>query len=120
MNKGKMARDKGQRGEREVAKILTKLMGLEHVRSGAQSRVGDWMPDVVTEDPQDDYLIHWEAKRVEKLNIWQAMEQAIADCKEPRVPVVAHRKNGQPWLVTFKLHDLVEFATNIYLGRLNQ
>ena len=42
---------------------------------------------------------HWEVKRVEKLNLNDAMAQAIRDCGS-KMPVVAHRKNNCPWLVT--------------------
>lgn len=49
--------------------------------------------------------VHIECKRVEKLNIDTAMEQAIRDCKEDETPMVFHRKNGKPWLVTMSIAD---------------
>ena len=43
---------------------------------------------------------HVEVKRVEKLNINTAMEQAMRDHAEKNVPAVFHRKNRSEWLVT--------------------
>ena len=51
-------------------------------------------------------LIHLEAKGVEKLNVWQAVEQAVNDCQEcGRMPIVAHTKNRKPWLITMRADD---------------
>ena len=55
--------------------------------------------------------IHIEVKRVEKLNIDEALEQAIRDLKakkEKRIPVVFHRKNRKPWKATMLFEDWVE------------
>ena len=52
--------------------------------------------------------IHIECKRVEKLNLEKAMEQAEHDRKENEKPAVFHRKDRKPWLVTMKLEDWME------------
>ena len=52
--------------------------------------------------------IYIECKRVEKLNISDAMSQAIHDSKEARIPTVFHRKNNEEWLVTMRLTDWIE------------
>ena len=49
--------------------------------------------------------IHQEVKRVEHLNIYEAIEQAERDKKDFEIPIVAHRKNRFPWLVTMKAED---------------
>lgn len=52
--------------------------------------------------------IHVEVKRVEKLNIDMAMDQAIRDTdakKEKRIPAIFHRKNRKPWKVTMLFSD---------------
>lgn len=49
--------------------------------------------------------IHQEVKRVERLNIEEAMSQAVRDSQGSEIPVVAHRKNGQGWLVTMRAED---------------
>lgn len=51
--------------------------------------------------------IHIECKWVEKLNVREAMEQAVRDCKG-EVPAVFHKKNGKPWLVTNLFSDWIE------------
>ena len=52
--------------------------------------------------------IHIEAKRVEKLNLYDAMAQAIHDAKDGELPTVFHRKNYSEWLVTMRLPDWME------------
>lgn len=50
--------------------------------------------------------IHIECKRVENLNVYNALAQAIRDTGESGdLPAVFHRKNNQPWLVTMRLDD---------------
>lgn len=53
--------------------------------------------------------VHIEVKRVERLNIEDAMSQAIRDsAKSRRIPIVAHRKNRCDWLVTMRAEDWFE------------
>ena len=57
-----------------------------------------------------DY-IHPEVKRVERLNIDSAVEQAIRDTntkKEKKLPVVFHRRNRKKWLVTMPFNEWVK------------
>ena len=49
--------------------------------------------------------IHIECKRVEKLNIEDAMAQSRRDARENEIPVVMHRKNHCKWLVTMDLEE---------------
>lgn len=51
--------------------------------------------------------IHIEVKRVEKLNIYDAISQAIHDAKEGLLPTVFHRRNRCEWLVTMRLDDWI-------------
>ena len=45
-------------------------------------------------------------KRVEKLNIHEAMAQAEHDTEaEGNMPIVAHRRNNTKWLVTMRAED---------------
>ena len=101
------SRDKGARGEREFAKELT-LLGFE-ARRGCQFAGGEDSPDVVG----GICGTHAEVKRVQKLNIDKAMQQAIRDFGK-NVPYVAHRKNGKQWLVTLQLADLKTFARLVH------
>lgn len=94
------SRRKGKDGELELAKVL-RAHGYE-ARRGVQYHGGADSPDVVGIEG-----LHIECKRVEALNVYAAMEQADRDCGE-NVPVVMHRKNGKPWLVTMHLGDFLK------------
>lgn len=63
-------------------------------------------------DGQADVLglphIHIECKRVEKLNIYDAIAQAKRDAKNGDKPTVFHRKNRCNWLVTMELDVFME------------
>jgi len=97
---GSRSRDKGQRGEREFAAELSRVLGCEAHR-GRQYHGGQDAPDVKT----DLEGVHWEVKRCESLSLYPAMEQAVGDAGED-VPVVAHRRNNRKWLVVLELDDL--------------
>ena len=53
--------------------------------------------------------VHVEVKRVERLNVPEAMQQAVRDAARFRdgMPALFHRRNRQPWLVTVKLEDFM-------------
>lgn len=105
---GKGSRDKGANGERELARLLKDLYGFD-VRRG---QVFNGEPDLVGLDG-----IHVEVKRVERLNVHDALEQAreASKKKQDGVPVVFHRRNRTRWMVTMDLQDWVDF----YLGWLD-
>lgn len=95
------SRQKGARGERELAKLL-RTRGY-NTRRGQQYCGANGDADVVGLDG-----LHIECKRVERLNIHQAMEQAVSDAREKEKPAVFHRKDRTDWLVTMKLEDFLE------------
>jgi len=96
---GRASQKKGATGERELAAILQEY-GYDCTRGGSLSfgAVPDLsgLPD-----------IHIEVKRVEKLNVVEAMEQSIRDSERMRdgMPALFHRRNRKPWLVTMRLSD---------------
>ena len=93
------SRQKGKRGEVELAKVLREH-GYE-TRRGQQYSGTETSADVVGLPG-----IHIECKRVENLNVYNALAQAIRDAGESGdLPAVFHRKNNQPWLVTMRLDD---------------
>lgn len=98
---GRSSREKGKRGERELASLL-RSRGYADARRGQQFSGKNGDADV-TGLPR----IHIESKRVEKLNIEKAMEQSKADAKPDEIPVVMHRKDRKPWLVTISLDDFL-------------
>lgn len=97
------SRNKGARGEREVAKLLTEA-GFDAYR-GQQFSGGTDSPDVVCHALKDDY--HFEVKHVERLNLYNAMAQACKDAKPSQTPVVIHKKNRKSWLITTLFSDWI-------------
>ena len=51
--------------------------------------------------------IHIEVKRVERLDLYGAMAQAIGDARAGELPAVFHRKNYCDWLVTMRLEGWI-------------
>lgn len=98
---------KGAKGERELSRLL-KEYGYD-TRRGVQYCGANGDADVIGLPG-----IHIEAKRVERLNIYEAMEQAINDSGANKMPfdydlpTVFHRKNNHSWLVTMRLEDWIE------------
>ena len=95
------SRAKGATGERELARKLREY-GYEARRGQQYSGInGD--ADVLGLQG-----IHIECKRVEKLNIDDALSQSIRDAKENEIPIVMHRKNHTEWKVTMRLEDWIK------------
>ena len=95
------SKNKGARGERELSSKLK-----EHgynTRRGQQYCGANGDADVVGLPN-----IHIECKRVEKLNIYNAVSQAKADAKDNELPTVFHRKDRSEWLVTMTLEDWIK------------
>ncbi len=91
---------KGSAGERELAALLTEA-GFPAHRNEQRFMGGYDNPDISAAGLE---AFHIEVKRVERLNIGEAMKQAERDAAG-RVPLVVHRRNRQPWLVTMRLVD---------------
>lgn len=95
------SRRKGKRGELEAAKAL-KSLGIEARRSVQYcGRSG-------TADLAMDRAIHFEVKRQERLNPYEAIEQAARD-SDGKVPAVLWRRNRREWLLILRLADLSMF-----------
>ncbi len=108
---GKSSQRKGAEGERELAAILRKY-GYDVERGGSLS-FGD-VPDLYGLPG-----IHIEVKRVERLNIAEAMGQAVRDSERFKdgKPTLFHRRNRQPWLVTMRLADWIKLYQRQNNGR---
>lgn len=98
---GRMSRNKGAAGEREVAHLFESY-GYKAKR-GCQHRGGPNSPDV-------DGVpgLHIEVKRTEKLALYEAMEQSQRDCGEGELPIVVHRRNGKKWVVCMRFEDFMQ------------
>jgi len=91
---------KGKRGELELAKKLQEY--------GFNTRRGQQYSGLGGDDVVGLEGVHIECKRVERLNVYDAMEQAIKDAKADELPAVFWRKNKKEWLVTMTLSDWIE------------
>lgn len=94
------SRQKGARGERELAELL-RAYGYD-ARRGQQYSGANGDADVTGIDG-----FHIECKRVEQLNIYKAMEQSERDAREGEIPIVCHRKDRKRWLVTIRFDDFM-------------
>lgn len=95
------SRQKGARGERELSRLLRQY-GYES-RRGQQYSGANGDADVIGLPG-----VHIECKRVERLNISEAMQQAQRDAREGEAPAVFHRKNREQWLVTMPFDDWIK------------
>lgn len=98
------SKQKGARGEREFAS-LCRDEGYDVRRTQQYCGNTGEAADVIGLAG-----VHVEVKRVERLNIDDAMAQAVRDSKgTKKVPIVAHRKNHCDWLITMKAKDWFAF-----------
>lgn len=104
------SRDKGARGERELASKL-KNYGY-NTRRGQQYSGANGDADVVGLP-----FIHIECKRVERLNLYDAMAQSRSDARQGEIPAVFHRRDFSEWLVTMKLDDFMQVYREYELNR---
>ena len=107
---GKAQREKGKRGELELAKLFREY-GYD-ARRGQQYCGAAGNADVIGLPG-----IHVECKRVEKLNLLDAMAQAVHDALAGRLPAVFHRRDRCEWLVTMRLTDWMEIYREWEAGR---
>ena len=91
---------KGAEGERELARKLRDY-GFK-TRRGQQYCGANGDADVVGLPG-----IHIECKRVERLNLYDAMAQARNDACPGEFPTVFHRRDRCEWLVTMPLDDWI-------------
>ena len=104
---GRMSRQKGKRGEREAAAELAVVFACD-ARRGVQFQGGPDSPDVVLEGVN----VHVEAKRVEALNLYAAIDQAREDAGG-KIPLVWHRRNGKTSVCIVETQNLLRLAREI-------
>lgn len=102
---GKSQQRKGRGGELEIVKIFQ--------AHGIDAQPGDPVSFGSTPDVVGIPGIHPEIKRAERLNVLNAMNQAIRDSEKfhDGVPTLFHRRNRSPWLVTMRLEDWAQIYT---------
>lgn len=96
------SRNKGKRGELEWAAFCRQQGYDVHRTQQFCGNTGE------ASDCVGLPYIHQEVKRVERLNIEDAMAQAVRDALaagDGELPIVAHRKNRGEWFVTMRAED---------------
>jgi len=96
---GKASQRKGRGGELELCRLFQ--------AQGIPAEPGMPMSFGATPDVVGIPGIHAEVKRVGRLNVPEAMNQAIHDAArfQDGSPALFHRRNRSPWLVTMRLED---------------
>ena len=99
---GKTSQRKGRAGEMELARLL---QGYGYDVQPGQAVSYGATPDLVGLSG-----VHIECKRNERLNVPEAMAQAVRDADRFRdgAPAVFHRRNRSGWLVTMQICDWME------------
>ena len=105
--RGRWARQKGKRGERDLVKLFRKIW--PKAKRGWQTRSGRDDPDVVV-----PYL--WiESKFGIKPNPRAALEQAVADSDGTgKLPVAVIRDNGKKAFVVMQLGDFYQMLVEMF------
>lgn len=105
---GRASQRKGRAGELELARLL-RGYGYD-VQSGQAVSYGA-TPDLVGLSG-----VHIECKRNERLNVPEAMAQAVRDADRFRdgAPAVFHRRNRSGWLVTMRLPDWMKMYQKVH------
>lgn len=98
---GKSSQKKGRSGEIELSQIFNE--------NGINTHPGKSMSFGSEPDITGLPGIHIEVKRVEKLNVSEAMKQSIRDSEQfhDGIPALFHRRNREQWLVTMRLSDWI-------------
>lgn len=106
---GRRSKQKGKRGEREVANIL-KRYGYEARRTAQYCGSTGDASDVIG---LEGY--HIEVKNVERLNLWKAIEQSRHDAMEAgkkEVPVVVFKKSRTSWQICIEFEEFLKILQN--------
>lgn len=102
---GKASRDKGKRGEREIASLCQEFGYDVHRTAQFRGNTG------AAGDCEGLPHIHIEVKRTEAFRLWDALAQAKHDAAENgkgNIPTVWHRKNDCPWVVILEAKDFLK------------
>lgn len=108
---GRSSKNKGKRGEAECVRLFRDNGYEVHrtVQYNGRSPAGaadlDGIPG-----------LHIEVKRVERLNIQEAVDQTTRDHKPGTLRAVFHRKNNCEWLVTMPAEDWFRIFREYYNG----
>lgn len=103
------SREKGASGEREWARVCRD--------NGYDCRRGQQYSGLEGEDVVGLPGVHQEVKRVERLNIEEAMIQSRRDAKEGEIPIVAFRRNREKWKVCLDAENFFKLYREYEAGQ---
>jgi hypothetical protein len=104
---GKMARDKGARGEREIIDLLQPIVDAAYAEAGQVppqlKRTSSMQADGGGCDIHGIAWLALEVKRCETLQVEQWWHQCVSQAKADQLPVLVYRQNGCKWRVRLTL-----------------
>ena len=105
---GRASQRKGRAGELELAQLL---QGYGYDVQPGQAVSYGATPDLVGLS-----AVHIKCKRNQRLNVPEAMAQAVRDADRFRdgAPAVFHRRNRSGWLVTMRLPDWMKMYQKVH------
>ena len=105
---GRASQRKGRAGELGLAQLLQGY--------GCDVQPGQAVSYGATPDLVGLSGVHIECKRNERLNVPEAMAQAVRDADRFRdgAPAVFHRRNRSGWLVTMRLPDWMKMYQKVH------
>lgn len=109
---GKRSRTKGAVGEREAARLLSRVTGRSWQRTAGQYRSGGDLPDIEPDGWQPETPLWVEVKRGKRTSPKAALAQAIDACAG-HVPVALTRDDRGEWLITFELSHFVRVVAGL-------
>lgn len=113
VKRGKNAKRKGSKYERDIAKAFQDRYGIELKRtpqsggfSKKSEKADDFRGDITIVDTTQMLLLHIECKNQKQWSLKQWLEQAENDCPEGRTPIVIfHQYNSSKDYVCLSLED---------------
>ena len=106
---GKLSRDKGKRFELQIAHRLQEY-GINASRSAQHCGKTGQAPDVIGMS-----FVHIECKAQERMHLYDWMAQAQRDSAgTDNTPVVIHKANNKPILVSMGFEDFMGLYTKAY------
>ena len=99
---GKMSREKGARFERQVASMFREYGYESHRTAQFCGKTGQ------AADVEGVPGIHIECKHCERMSLYDWIDQAVRDTKDDSKPVVIHKANNKPVLVTMRFEDWID------------
>ena len=104
------------KGQKEVAEMISKMLDIPLGDIKITTAGVKGIDVEVCESQKHKFPFDLEVKRVEKLNIWAAFEQASENSD---LPAVAFRRNRDEWKICLSLEDfLALMAVNNLRGDL--